>query len=321
MGLVSRLLRALVPRGRGAGRHQWPRDPVEESLVRSVVRSMGGFLLGMALASLYGAMVLLAQSYSIWYCLASTVSLGMGLGLGMAFSSKVRLTVLLGLPHVFSSKRHKALCPPPTTHGVGLMLQNCPGRHMGQPLPQPAVSPARPWHCTLHPLLPSRGPWAWHRPGPTPAFHSPGTSHPCPAEEAKGLLLVLAMGMAMQGPCANIVRNFTRASEAVSCGAELALNQTAEMLQRAREPLLSESRGSAWNRDLWDPPGVQPAPAGHSCAALPGALNKIKAIAQKAKVVGDRVRKFFHSVMDSVRHVGEWGPPQGPCLWPSWPPP
>ncbi|XP_059575046.1 DC-STAMP domain-containing protein 2 [Alligator mississippiensis] len=272
MGLVSRLLRALVPRGRGAGRHQWPRDPVEESLVRSVVRSMGGFLLGMALASLYGAMVLLAQSYSIWYCLASTVSLGMGLGLGMAFSSKVRLTVLLGLPHVFSSKRHKALCPPPTTHGVGLMLQNCPGRHMGQPLPQPAVSPARPWHCTLHPLLPSRGPWAWHRPGPTPAFHSPGTSHPCPAEEAKGLLLVLAMGMAMQGPCANIVRNFTRASEAVSCGAELALNQTAEMLQRAREPLLS-------------------------------ALNKIKAIAQKAKVVGDRVRKFFHSVMDSVRHV------------------
>ncbi|KYO41900.1 DC-STAMP domain-containing protein 2 [Alligator mississippiensis] len=193
MGLVSRLLRALVPRGRGAGRHQWPRDPVEESLVRSVVRSMGGFLLGMALASLYGAMVLLAQSYSIWYCLASTVSLGMGLGLGMAFSSKVRLTVLLGLPHVFS-------------------------------------------------------------------------------KEAKGLLLVLAMGMAMQGPCANIVRNFTRASEAVSCGAELALNQTAEMLQRAREPLLS-------------------------------ALNKIKAIAQKAKVVGDRVRKFFHSVMDSVRHV------------------
>ncbi|XP_019412398.1 PREDICTED: LOW QUALITY PROTEIN: DC-STAMP domain-containing protein 2 [Crocodylus porosus] len=272
MGLVSRLRRALVPRGQGAGRRRWPRDPAEESLVRGVVRSMGGFLLGMALASLYGAMVLLAQSYSIWYCLASTVSLGAGLGLGMAFSSKVRLTVLLGLPHVFSSKHHNALHPAPVTHGVGLMLQNCPGKHVGQPLPQPAVSPAWLWHCTLHPLLPSRGLWAWHGPGPTPAFHSPGTSHPCSAEEAKGLLLVLAMGMAMQGPCANIVRNFTRASEAVSCGAELALNQTAEMLQRAQEPLLS-------------------------------ALNKIKAIAQKAKVVGDRVRKFFHSVMDSVRHV------------------
>lgn len=36
-------------------------------------------------------------------------------------------------------------------------------------------------------------------------------------------------------------------------------------------------------------------------------LTKIKDIAQKAKVVGDRVRKFFRSIMDSVSHVGEWG--------------
>ncbi|XP_067395311.1 DC-STAMP domain-containing protein 2 [Emydura macquarii macquarii] len=158
-----------------------------------MVRSAGGFALGLTLASLYGALVLLAQSYSIWYCLLSTASLGAGLGLGLAFSSKVRVTVLLVLPHIFS-------------------------------------------------------------------------------KQGKNMLLLLALGMAMQGPCANILRNFARAAESVSCGAELTLNQTAELLQRAREPLLK-------------------------------ALTRIKAIAQKAKVVGDRVRKFFRSVMNAVRHV------------------
>ncbi|KAM9114366.1 DC-STAMP domain-containing protein 2 [Pangshura tecta] len=161
--------------------------------MRGVVRSAGSFALGMTLASLYGALVLFAQSYNVWYCLVSTTSLGAGLGLGMAFSSKVRVTVLLMLPHVFSK------------HG-------------------------------------------------------------------KNMLLLVALGMAMQGPCTNILRNFARAAQSVSCGAELTLNQTAELLQKAREPLLS-------------------------------ALTRIKAIAQKAKVVGDRVRKFFRSVMDSVRHI------------------
>ena len=54
------------------------------------------------------------------------------------------------------------------------------------------------------------------------------------------LILVLALGMAMQGPCANILQNFSRAAESLSCGAELALNQTAERLQRAKEPLMGE---------------------------------------------------------------------------------
>lgn len=55
------------------------------------------------------------------------------------------------------------------------------------------------------------------------------------------LLLVAAFGLVLQGPCANTLRNFTRASEAVACGAELALNQTAEMLQRAKQPLVSKA--------------------------------------------------------------------------------
>ncbi|NWX52272.1 DCST2 protein, partial [Steatornis caripensis] len=156
-------------------------------------RSIGGLVLGMFLASLYGALVLLAQGHNIWYCLVTTSSLGAGLGLGMAFSVKARLTVLLSLPHIFT-------------------------------------------------------------------------------REGKMLMLLLALGMAVQGPCTNILHNFSQAAESLSCGAELALNQTAERLQRAQEPLLS-------------------------------VLAKIKDLSQKAKVVGDHVRKFFRSIMDSVGHV------------------
>ena len=44
----------------------------------------------------------------------------------------------------------------------------------------------------------------------------------------------------------------------------------------------------------------------YPCPRLSGALNKIKAIAQKAKEVADRVRKFFRSIMDGVKHIGQY---------------
>ncbi|NXJ84490.1 DCST2 protein, partial [Trogon melanurus] len=156
-------------------------------------RSAFGFALGITLATLYGALVLLAQGHDVWFCLVTTVTLAAGLGLGMAFSATARVTVLLSLPHIFT-------------------------------------------------------------------------------KEGKTLLLLLALGMAVQGPCLNILHNFSQAGESLSCGAELALNQTAERVQRAREPLLN-------------------------------LLSKVKNIAQKAKVVGDHVRKFIRSVTDSVSHV------------------
>lgn len=77
----------------------------EASKAQELARSAGGFALGMVLASLYGALVLLAQGHNVWYCLVTTISLGAGLGLGMAFSVKVRATVLLSLPHIFTSKQ------------------------------------------------------------------------------------------------------------------------------------------------------------------------------------------------------------------------
>ncbi|XP_068942055.1 DC-STAMP domain-containing protein 2 [Petaurus breviceps papuanus] len=165
----------------------------EQSRGREVAQSVGSFILGLTLATAYGLLGLLVQGHSPWTCLVSTLSLAVFLGLGMGFSSSVRITVLLLLPQAFS-------------------------------------------------------------------------------RQCRTLLLIAAFGLVMQGPCANIIRNFSRASDSVACGAELALNQSAEVLQRARQPLIS-------------------------------ALKKIKAIAGKAKEVADRIRKFFRSIMDGVKHV------------------
>ncbi|XP_010642204.2 DC-STAMP domain-containing protein 2 [Fukomys damarensis] len=170
-----------------------PLGAEEPCTARAVVRSVGGFALGLSLATAYGLLELLVEGNSPWSCLVGTITLAAFLSLGMAFSRQVRATVFLMLPQAFS--RH------------GQML-----------------------------------------------------------------LLVATFGLVLQGPCANTLRNFSRASEAVACGAELALNQTAEVLERARQPLVS-------------------------------ALNKIKALARNAKVVADRIRKFFRSIMDGVWHV------------------
>ncbi|KAM6226065.1 DC-STAMP domain-containing protein 2, partial [Porphyrio hochstetteri] len=200
MGLISWLgkpLRRLKGQRKGKDGQQRKllvkEEEEEESTARELARSAGSFVLGLTLASLYGAMVLLAQGHNIWYCLATTISLGAGLGLGMAFSTSARITVLLSLPHIFT-------------------------------------------------------------------------------REGKMLLLLLALGLAVQGPCTNILNNFSQVSESLACGAELALNQTAERLHQAQEPLLN-------------------------------VLRKVREISQRAKVVADHVRRFFRSIMDSVSHV------------------
>ncbi|KFO24928.1 DC-STAMP domain-containing protein 2 [Fukomys damarensis] len=198
-----------------------PLGAEEPCTARAVVRSVGGFALGLSLATAYGLLELLVEGNSPWSCLVGTITLAAFLSLGMAFSRQVRATVFLMLPQAFSSE-----------HG--------PGR--GQA--------ARVAVCE----------------GLAAMFGAVSPGH------GQMLLLVATFGLVLQGPCANTLRNFSRASEAVACGAELALNQTAEVLERARQPLVS-------------------------------ALNKIKALARNAKVVADRIRKFFRSIMDGVWHV------------------
>ncbi|NXR66282.1 DCST2 protein, partial [Rhadina sibilatrix] len=156
-------------------------------------RSLGGLALGLGLASLYGALVLLVQGHNAWYCLSVTLALGAGMGLGMAFSARTRMVVLLALPHFFT-------------------------------------------------------------------------------REGKMLVMMLALCLTVQGPGTNLLHNVSQVAKALSCGAELAQNQTAERLQRAKEPLLNMQK-------------------------------KIKEIGQNAKVVGDRVRKFVRSIIASTRHV------------------
>ncbi|XP_041320824.1 DC-STAMP domain-containing protein 2 [Pyrgilauda ruficollis] len=197
MRLVSGLGRALRAR-RGLCKKRAPqpgaeRRPEEPSKAREFARSLGGLTLGLLLASIYGALVLLVQGHNVWYCLSVTVLMGAGLGLGMAFSMKTRMIVLLALPHFFT-------------------------------------------------------------------------------KEGKMMVMVLALCLTVQGPGANLLHNVSQVAKALSCGAELAQNQTAERLQRAKEPLLNMQR-------------------------------KIKEIGQNAKVLGDRVRKFVRSIIDSTRHV------------------
>nr|XP_033779290.1 DC-STAMP domain-containing protein 2 [Geotrypetes seraphini] len=93
------------------------------------------------------------------------------------------------------------------------------------------------------------------------------------SNEGRTFILLAIFTLAVEGPLINILENFSRCAGTVSCGAELALNQTADLMQRAKEPLLS-------------------------------ALEKIKKMAKKAKVVADHAGKFFKSIYDAIKHIG-----------------
>ena len=86
------------------------KDPVlplgteEPSVARAVVRSVGGFSLGLSLATAYGLLQLLVEGHSPWGCLVGTLTLAAFLSLGLGFSRQVRVTVLLLLPQAFSSE-------------------------------------------------------------------------------------------------------------------------------------------------------------------------------------------------------------------------
>lgn len=80
----------------------------EPSTARALVCSLGGFSLGLSLATAYGLLELLVAGHSPWGCLVGTLTLAAFLGLGMGFSRQARVTVLLLLPQAFSSE----LAPP-----------------------------------------------------------------------------------------------------------------------------------------------------------------------------------------------------------------
>ncbi|KAM4600387.1 DC-STAMP domain-containing protein 2 [Polymixia lowei] len=156
-------------------------------------RSVGVFLLGLVLASLYGLLALYLHNQDLWFSVYSTVGVASLAAFGMGLSVNIRANVLLMLPTLCSAK-------------------------------------------------------------------------------GKKLLLFLIMSMLLRGPVTNTLHNFEQAADSVVCGAELTMNHTQELMQRAATPLLP-------------------------------VLDSIREITSKAYSVSGRVHNFIQALTQNVHHV------------------
>ncbi|XP_047217585.1 DC-STAMP domain-containing protein 2 isoform X3 [Girardinichthys multiradiatus] len=86
------------------------------------------------------------------------------------------------------------------------------------------------------------------------------------------LILLLYVSVLLSGPMKNTLENTERAASSLLCGAELAANQTKELMQRAATPLFS-------------------------------VLDEIREISSNAYAVAGRVQNLISALTDSVRHV------------------
>lgn len=64
----------------------------------------------------------------------------------------------------------------------------------------------------------------------------------CVPAHGRNFLLFLCMSVLLSGPLSNTLENTERAAASLSCAAELAANQTQELMQRAATPLFCKSR-------------------------------------------------------------------------------
>ncbi|XP_037532436.1 DC-STAMP domain-containing protein 2, partial [Nematolebias whitei] len=88
----------------------------------------------------------------------------------------------------------------------------------------------------------------------------------------RSFILLLFVSTLLSGPIKNTLENTERAASSLLCGAELAANQTQELMQRAATPLFS-------------------------------VLDKVREISRNAYAVAGRVQNFINALTDSVRHV------------------
>ncbi|XP_036071864.1 DC-STAMP domain-containing protein 2 isoform X4 [Oryzias melastigma] len=88
----------------------------------------------------------------------------------------------------------------------------------------------------------------------------------------RSFILLLFMSLLLSGPLDNTLENTERAASSLLCGAEVAANQTKELMQRAATPLFS-------------------------------VLDDIREISRNARAVAGRVQNFINALTDSVRHV------------------
>ncbi|GCC16323.1 hypothetical protein chiPu_0022411 [Chiloscyllium punctatum] len=87
----------------------------EDNVAKECLRSTGGLLFGLTFTSVFGLFVLFIQEYNLWYCLVSTITVAVLLGLGMGLSAKIRVNILLMVPHIFTSELLPDLPSPPDT--------------------------------------------------------------------------------------------------------------------------------------------------------------------------------------------------------------
>ncbi|XP_030607584.1 DC-STAMP domain-containing protein 2 isoform X2 [Archocentrus centrarchus] len=88
----------------------------------------------------------------------------------------------------------------------------------------------------------------------------------------RNFILLTFVSLLLSGPLSNTLENTERAASSLMCGAELAANQTQELLQKAATPLFS-------------------------------ALDQIREISRNAYAVAGRVQKFIDTMADNTRHV------------------
>ncbi|XP_020566184.1 DC-STAMP domain-containing protein 2 isoform X2 [Oryzias latipes] len=88
----------------------------------------------------------------------------------------------------------------------------------------------------------------------------------------RSFILLLFMSLLLSGPLDNTLENTERAASSLLCGAEVAANQTKELMQKAATPLFS-------------------------------VMDDIREISSNARAVAGRVQDFINALTDSVRHV------------------
>ncbi|XP_077383142.1 DC-STAMP domain-containing protein 2 [Festucalex cinctus] len=90
--------------------------------------------------------------------------------------------------------------------------------------------------------------------------------------QGRNFLLLASTWLLVSGPVANTLENAEQAAASLLCGAELAANQTRQLMRNAATPLLA-------------------------------ALNHIRQIGRNAAAVASRVNKLIGSLSDAIRHV------------------
>ncbi|XP_077454839.1 DC-STAMP domain-containing protein 2 isoform X1 [Stigmatopora argus] len=92
------------------------------------------------------------------------------------------------------------------------------------------------------------------------------------SSNGRNFLLLVSTSVLMSGPVANMLANSERAASSLMCGAELAANQTRQLIKNAAAPLQA-------------------------------AVDHIKQIGRNAAALANRVNKLFAAISDGIRHV------------------